>query len=547
MKKIISVVLVLVLALDMVADVANADFTFGEPTNLGPVVNSSAYDEEPGISADGLSIYFCSRRAGGYGAYDMWVTNRATTQDDWGPPVNLGSTVNTSYDDFSEDISADGLELYFGSNRPGGSSYDIWVSKRATMQDDWTTPVNLGPMVNSSSWEGCPAISDDGLELYFWSSRPGGSGSYDIWVSRRSTTQDDWGMAVNLGASINSSAYDLCTDVSPDGLLLIFVSARSGGYGGRLGDLWMSRRPAINAPWGSPVNLGPIVNSPNDENGPCISADGSTLYFSSKRRGTADMWQATIDPVLDFNGDGILDIDDLVMLIENWNTDQSLCDIGPMPWGDGIVNEADLEVLMSCWGKDWADPTLIAHWKLDETEGMIANDSAGENDADLYGDPIWRPTDGMVDGALMLDGIDDLVATYNILNLSAGQLSVFAWVKGGAPGQVVVSQCMRVNWLMADASHGYLKTDLKGAGRITQSLVSEVTITDGNWHRVGLTWDGTNRILYVDNVAVASDTQSDLERSAMGLNIGCGPYETSGTFFAGLIDDVRIYNRAITP
>ena len=220
------------------------------------------------------------------------------------------------------------------------------------MQDDWTTPVNLGPMVNSSSWEGCTAISDDGLELYFWSSRPGGSGSYDIWVSRRATTQDDWGMAVNLGTVYNSSAHDLCTDVSPDGLLLIFVSARSGGYGGRLGDLWMSRRPAINAPWGPPVNLGPIVNSSTDENGPCISADGSTLYFSSKRRGSADIWQASIDPLLDFNGDGILDIDDLVMLIENWNTDQSLCDIGPMPWGDGIVDIEDLIVFMSYWEKE---------------------------------------------------------------------------------------------------------------------------------------------------------------------------------------------------
>lgn len=329
-----------------------ADFTFGEPANLGPVVNSSARDEEPGISADGLSIYYCSLRPGGYGGYDMWVTTRATTQDEWGPPVNLGPTVNSSNDDFSEDISADSLELYFGSNRLGSSSYDIWVAKRATTQDEWTTPVNLGPMVNSSSQEGCPAVSDDGLELYFWSTRSGGSGSYDIWVSRRTTTQDDWGPAENLGPTINCSSFDLCTDISPDGLLLIFVSTRSGGYGGQLGDLWMTRRSAIGEPWGPPVNLGPIVNNSYSENGPCISADGSMLYYSSDRpggRGQADMWQVSIEPVLDFNGDGIMDIDDLVILIENWNTDESLCDIGPMPWGDGVVDMKDLEVFMSYW------------------------------------------------------------------------------------------------------------------------------------------------------------------------------------------------------
>lgn len=332
---------------------ANADFIFGEPVNMGPVLNSSSRDEEPGISSDGLAIYFCSQRSGGRGGYDMWVTTRATTQDDWGPPVNLGPTVNSSNDDFSEDISADGLELYFGSNRPGGrGSYDIWVAKRATTQDEWTTPVNLGPNINSSSTEGCPAISDDGLELYFWSNRSGGIGGYDIWVSRRATVQDEWGPAENVGSPVNSSSTELCMDVSPDGLVLISVSARSGSYGGSIGDLWMSRRSAIGESWGPPVNLGPKVNSSYDENGPCISADGSMLYYSSNRpggSGNADMWQVPIEPVVDFNGDGNIDTDDLLILMDNWNTKESLYDIAPMPWGDGVVDIEDLKVFIEYW------------------------------------------------------------------------------------------------------------------------------------------------------------------------------------------------------
>ncbi len=193
------------------------------------------------------------------------------------------------------------------------------------------------------------------------------------------------------------------------------------------------------------------------------------------------------------------------------------------------------------------DRRLLGHWALDETEGIVAQDSAGRIKAELFGDPVWRPTDGMVDGALMLDGIDDFVGTWASSDLSAGRLSVFAWIKGGAPGQVVVSQSGGVNWLMADASHGYLKTDLKEAGDTARSLVSEVTITDGNWHHVGITWDGMNRFLYVDGVAVASDTQTSLKRSSRGLNFGCGPDEASGTFWSGLIDDVRIYDVALTP
>ncbi len=357
--KTISLVFVLVLVL--FTGVTNADFTFGEPVNLGPTINSSARDEEPGISADGLSIYYCSLRPGGYGGYDMWVTTRATTQDDWGPPVNLGSPVNSSSDDFSEDISADGLELYFASNRPGGSGYDIWVAKRATTEDKWAAPVNLGPMVNSSAAEGCPAISDDGLELYFWSTRSGGFGSYDIWVARRETKEDPWSKAVHLGSTINSSAADLCTDVSPDGLALFYVSARSGGYGGNLGDLWLIRRPTISGPWGQPVNLGPIVNGSSNENGPCLSADGSVLYFSSDRpggKGSQDMWQVSITPVVDLNGDGIVDAEDMCIMIDHWGENYPLCDIGPTPLGDGIVDVQDLIVLAEHFEKVTPDEEI---------------------------------------------------------------------------------------------------------------------------------------------------------------------------------------------
>jgi hypothetical protein len=78
-------------------------------------------------------------------------------------------------------------------------------------------------------------------------------------------------------------------------------------------------------------------------------------------------------------------------------------------------------------------------------------------------------------------------------------------------------------------------------------LQSQTKITDGNWHRIGFVWDGTNRTLYVDGVAVAQDTQDSLEGSNGGLYLGCDKDMESGTFFSGLIDDIRIYNRVIIP
>ena len=528
---------------------AIADFSFGEPENMGQTLNTSSRDEEPGISSDGLSIYFCSQRPGGLGGYDMYITTRATVQDEWGPPVNLGPTINSSSDDFSEDISADGLELYFGSNRPGSSNYDIWVAKRATTQDDWTTPINLGSNINSSSWEGCPSISDDGLELYFWSDRTDGVGGYDIWVSRRDTIQDEWGPAMNVSSPINSSSTELCMDVTSDGLMLIFVSARQGSYGGDIGDLWMSRRSAIGENWGTPINLGPEVNTSGDENGPCISSDGSMLYYSSNRpggSGNADMWQVPIIPIVDFNGDGVVAIDDLIIMIEKWGTSDSLCDIGPLPWGDGIVDRADLEVLMEYWDQ-LVD--VAAYWKLDETEGNIAYDSSvNYYDANVIGDPNWQPYTGMVDGAIELDGVNDYISAPFVLNPGSGLFSVFAWIKGGAPGQVILSQADGVNWLLADSSDGCLMTEFRAmGGRSEQMLVSSVLITDGNWHRIGFVWDGADRVLYVDDIEVAKDTHSYLTESEGDLYIGVGNDLEHGTFWSGLIDDVRIYNRVITP
>ncbi len=251
--------------------------------------------------------------------------------------------------------------------------------------------------------------------------------------------------------------------------------------------------------------------------------------------------------MVDFNGDGIVDSADMFIIVDHWGEDYSLCDIGPTPLGDGIVDVQDLIGLAEHLFEEVKDPTFVAHWALDEIEGDIAYDSVGENHAEVMGSAVWQPTGGVVDGALLLDGVDDCMATEYVHDPSEGPLSVFAWIKGGAPGQVLLSQAVGANWLMADSSSGKLMTELKESGRTGSTLLSETVITDGNWHRVGLVWDGTNRILYVDDVEVAADTQSELVGSNGGLNIGCGKNLEPGSFWSGLIDDVRIYNRTVKP
>jgi hypothetical protein len=192
------------------------------------------------------------------------------------------------------------------------------------------------------------------------------------------------------------------------------------------------------------------------------------------------------------------------------------------------------------------DPTLIAHWPLDENEGDTAYNSVSVCDGTLIGGPVWQPEGGMVYGALQFDGIDDYVITDPVLNPADGVFSVLAWIKGDAPSQVVISQEGGANWLMTD-TEGNLISELRSPGRSGSPILSQTNITDGYWHRIGLVWDGSNRTLYVDGITAAQDTQNGLEGSAGGLYLGCGKGMEIGTYWSGLIDDVRIYNRAIRP
>jgi len=479
------------------------------------------------------------------------VTKRPTVSDPWDTTVNLGALVNSGAEDRAPSISADGLELYFHSDRSGGQgSVDIWVTTRETTEDDWSAPMNIGQGVNSSVFDRNPDISADGLTLYFVSNRPSGYGDTDFWVTTRTTKNADWGTPVHLGSTVNSSYAERQPTISADDLWLFFHSNRPGGSGGE--DIWLTTRATKEDDWGAPVNLGPAINTSVFDGHPSILADGSTLYFMSNRPGGYggyDLWQVSIIPIVDFNGDGIVDSADMCIMVDQWGENYPLCDIGPMPFGDGIVDVQDLIVLSEHLFEKVEDPTLAAHWALDEAEGNIASDSANDNDGTVYGDPAWQPEGGMVDGALQLDGINDYVSTPFVLSPADGKLSVFVWIKGGAPGQAVLSQAGGANWLLADASDGKLMTELvPPAGRLApQHLVSEFVITDGNWHRIGLVWDGSHRTLYVDDVAVAEDTQTKLEASENGLYIGAGTAMEPGSFWSGLIDDVRIYNRALRP
>jgi hypothetical protein len=187
----------------------------------------------------------------------------------------------------------------------------------------------------------------------------------------------------------------------------------------------------------------------------------------------------------------------------------------------------------------------VAHWAFDETEGDIATDSMDESDGRVMIGATWRPHAGMVGGALELDGVTGSVVTDSVAELATGPFSVIAWVKGGAPGQILLNHGGTTDWLMANPIDGSLMTKLTSPTQPLAIGTSEAVITDGKWHRIALVWDGVDRILYMDGKEVARDPQPDITVSDGKFIIGAG--STTGTGWAGLIDDVRIYSRVVRP
>jgi Tol biopolymer transport system component len=275
-----------------------APLHFSQPMNLGAPVNTEFNEWNPYITPDGLTLYFESDRPGGSGQEDIWVSTRASVNDPFGTPVNLGGAINTALSEFTPALSSDGKTLLFAAERPDGfGSDDIYVSTRASVNDPFGIPVNLGPPVNTDTGEFWPRLSSNDLTLYFTGrNRPGGFGANDIWLSNRNSVSDPFEEPVNLGALINSEFDDLFATISPDGLMLLLTSNRPGGFGQE--DIWVSTRASANDPFGTPVNLGNTINSAFVECQATLVVN--TLFFCSDRPegfGGGDIWISTVTTV----------------------------------------------------------------------------------------------------------------------------------------------------------------------------------------------------------------------------------------------------------
>jgi outer membrane protein OmpA-like peptidoglycan-associated protein/tetratricopeptide (TPR) repeat protein len=268
--------------------------------SAGNVLNSTYADFAPVISADEKVLIFTSRRPGSTGGLldetgqyyeDIYISKKVNGQ--WGTPQNIGNNINTDGHDASIALSADGSELFIYKDEGAG---DIYFCKQRS-DGSWSKPLPIEGSVNSrSSYENAAAVSPDGNTLFFASNREGGYGGLDLYVVKMND-KGFWGKPTNLGAVINTPEDDEGPFMDFDGMTLYFSSRAHKGMGGY--DIFKTYYDSTRAEWTEPINMGYPINSADNDIYFVLSGDGSHGYYASAKDdgiGEKDIYMISMPP-----------------------------------------------------------------------------------------------------------------------------------------------------------------------------------------------------------------------------------------------------------
>ncbi|GIV36834.1 MAG: hypothetical protein KatS3mg032_1213 [Cyclobacteriaceae bacterium] len=245
---------------------------------LSDTVNCFATQYFPVLTADQQQLVFTRRLGFGAEHDEDLVVCEKDPSGRWLPPRSLSKNINSVLNEGTCTISADGRRLIFTScvGRQSYGSCDLYESIKKG--EEWSTPRNLGPMVNSAEWESQPSLSADGRTLYFVSDRKGGMGRRDIWVAELDD-QGQWTKARNLGKPVNTPADEISPFIHVNNRTLYFASTGHSGFGGF--DIFYSEK--TDEGWTLPINLGYPLNNHEDQFSLYITPDGLRGYYSHER------------------------------------------------------------------------------------------------------------------------------------------------------------------------------------------------------------------------------------------------------------------------
>ncbi|MEN8120006.1 MAG: OmpA family protein [Bacteroidota bacterium] len=249
------------------------------PINLGPNINSPISEYWPSLTADNKILTFTASDRKKKSPEDLFYSK--SVKNKWLMAENIGPPINTNKSEGAQSVSADGKTMVFTAclRKDGYGSCDIYISRK--IGNKWTKPQNIGQPINSQYKETQPSLSSDGRSIYFVSTRPGGKGKFDIWLSNLQENEN-WSEPENLGDSINTKEDELAPFIHYDNKTLYFSSNGHVGMGGS--DLFISRKKE-NEKWSSPKNLGYPINTYYNEESLIVTTEGTLGLFSSDMDG----------------------------------------------------------------------------------------------------------------------------------------------------------------------------------------------------------------------------------------------------------------------
>ncbi|MCK4785097.1 MAG: PD40 domain-containing protein, partial [Desulfobacteraceae bacterium] len=416
--------------------------TLAEWTEPVPIaeINTEYIDKSPFLSFDGLTLYFCRMDTNTFYFARIY---QATRPEPYGPFTSVEEISTLNYSGGHVDypwVSPDDLRMYYCRTEPG-SRWRLKVTERASIYDPWQHGTNISEL-NALGNIANESLTANELTIVFTGDNlPGGQGGLDLWMATRPDRNSPFRNVTNLTA-INSSAQDLQTAISSDGLVLYFSSNRNG-----IGQLFKATRESLDAPFGNLEQLY-LFDSLAIGGGPCLSGDGMAFYFvKSVSGGSPDIYVSFKSP-------------------------------GPGP---------------------------IAQWKFDEGSGATAYDSAGTNDGTIYG-ATWTTgkIDGALsfdgsndyvdvgnDSSLMTTG-DLTICAWIKARKTRACIYSHSWTGWGL-GFGIGNNNYDGRLGFYTWTHGYW---IEAGG----------SLADDTWHHVAVTLEGTMVRLYSDGIEIGNES-----------------------------------------
>lgn len=254
------------------ADASSSDARFGLPIELIELSTNGA-DDDPTLTDDLLEMYFNSDRAGGNGGEDIWYSSRPDLGSSWELPINVG-TLSTAVADATPRVRGDGKVMYL--SRSPGTTREVYISERPDRSGQvWSSPMLVGELNSDLGADSGATITADGLAIYFASNRRGNS---DIYVATRAAATDPW-TAPTLVAGVNSD-FEEDSPNTRDGKTLYFNSDRPGSLG--LTNIWRATRASTMELF-RPAEPVDELNSSGRDQDPWLSPDGRSIWYASDR------------------------------------------------------------------------------------------------------------------------------------------------------------------------------------------------------------------------------------------------------------------------